>query len=156
MTKRLTGSGLCWAFAAALALVLVLPACGGNGKKGDTTPEPDDDDDVVATGDDDDDVMIPEEKFVEIKHFFDRKSRIVSSCFVDGVEAGEIGKDDTVTITVNMVITKSGKVTKVSTAETSTRSDVFEGCVHEKLESWVITTLPKPLEYSYTFRFDRL
>lgn len=159
MTMRRTRNGVWWVFALALVFALTTVACGGSSNKDDTTPEVDDDDDddmEPADDDDDGDVMIPEEKFMTIQSFFDRKSRIVSRCFVDGVEADEIDKDAKVMITVTMVIQESGKVTDVTTAETNTKSQVFEDCVHEHVRGWKITTLPKPLDYSYTFAFDTL
>jgi hypothetical protein len=159
MTMRRTRTGVWWVFAAALMLALASGACGGDGKKGDTTPEVDDDDDFVPADDDDDDdddIMIPEEKFETIKNRFDRKRQVVSKCFVDAVEEGEIDKDAKVMITITLTIKKNGKAANVQTSETNTDSKLFEDCVHEKLTDWTVTTLPKDLEYSYTFAFDTL
>jgi hypothetical protein len=126
--------------------------CGG-GKKAPVEPEQEV---VVDDGDDEEDVIIEEDKFDEISSFFKRKRRLVSRCFVKALEAGEVAKTDKAAVQVTMTISKSGKVKDARISSCSHKSEVLQECVLEYARAWTVTTLPKDLDYSYTFGMGRL
>jgi len=134
-----------------------LAACGG-GQKGSTEPSEDSSSGEVAAGDGNEDSesgMIPPEKFDEIKRTFERKQSQVSRCFVAGVDAGEIDKSDKGTVTIGATITQAGKASNVRILETTFKSSAMEQCIKDKVMSWVFTTLPQSLDYSYQYRLER-
>ncbi len=138
----------------AVAVGLISAAgCGGGGKKAPAEPE-----ETVVEDDveDEEDVLIPEEKFDEISSFFNRKRRLVSRCFVKALEAGEVAKTDKAAVQITMTISKSGKVKNARITACSHKSDVLRECVLEYVRGWSVTTLPKDLDYSYTFGMGRL
>ena len=148
MAKRKTGVGL------AAAVALSLAACGGDG--GREAEEPETGGGAAAQEPaDEGDVLIPEEKFVEIQALFDRKQPIVSRCFPRAVEAGELPEDAVGYVTVGLVITRSGQPTNVRVLETSLQSELLNECVTGRVSKWDFTTLPKDLEYSYTYQFEK-
>ena len=84
--------------------------CGGDKKDtteptGGGTTEPTDDGEDGSSGGD----MIPMEKMDEVNRTFERKQMQISRCFVAGVDAGEIEKNDKGAVTVGAVITPEGK-----------------------------------------------
>ncbi len=100
--------------------------------------------------------MLPAEKLDEVAAFFDRKRSIVARCWADALEAEAVPAEAEGTITVNMIISPAGQPQKVTVAGAEPRSEMLENCVLERVRSWTITELPRPLEYSYTFGFERL
>ena len=140
-----------------VSALAIAAGCGGGGKK--EASEPDGDDDVVVEPDEDDDdsaVIIPEEKFDEINSFFSRKRRLVTRCFVEAEEAGEVSKDAKVDVMVTVTIQKSGQITNAKIAKSSHESEVLQNCVLEYVKSWTVTTLPRSLDYSYSFGMGEL
>jgi hypothetical protein len=143
---------------AALCLVWTT-ACGG-GKKDAAEPEPagGGEEEYVEEdeGDDGGDVLIPAEKFEEVKSFFDRKRRLVSRCFVKALEAGEVKETDDAKVQITMTIKPNGKISNAKITRCSHASPVLRGCVLDYVKSWTVTTLPKDFDYSYTFGMGRL
>jgi len=140
-----------------IVVMAALAACGG-GQKGSSEPSDTSGggDQVASSGSDDSEAgMIPPEKFDEIKRTFERKQSQVSRCFVVGVDAGEIDKSDKGTVTIGATITQAGKATNVRILETNFKSSAMEQCIKEKVASWVFTTLPQSLDYSYQYRLER-
>ncbi len=105
---------------------------------------------------DNEDEMIPEEKFVEIKSTFKRKSTTVARCYPKAMDAGEVDKDGTVKVTVGMVIQKDGWAKDIVIAATSKRSATLESCVITAIGRWQFTELPSELPYSFTFVLQNL
>jgi len=140
---------------ASMLLALGAMAGGGGGKKSAEEPESE-----IGGGDPEpppkQDVMIPEEKYVEIKAFFDRKSRIVANCYSDSVDAGDLEKTAKGYATVLLTITPDGKPINVRIGEASLKAKSLHSCIVSKVERWALPTLPAKLDYSYTFAFDPL
>ena len=142
---------------AALCLVWTT-ACGG-GKKGAEEPEPagggeeyvDEDE-----GDDGGDVLIPAEKYEEVRSFFDRKRRLVSRCFVKALDEGEVKETDDAKVQITVTITPGGRIKNARITKCSHASPVLRSCVLDYVNSWVVTRLPKKFDYSYTFGMGRL
>ena len=128
-------------------------SCGGSGKPADEPTEPTPAGEEPADGD----VLIPAETFDELQSFFERKNRMLSSCFSDALDAGEIGKDASrIYLTARMTITEGGRATAISFSEANVTSPVLERCVRDHISGWSLPTLPKPLDYSHTFGFSTL
>lgn len=148
-----------FAFATPCLTMLLLGAlaCGGGDKKGADEPAGGDEEEVAAEPKSADDGMFPPEKFDEIQRFFDRKRNYMTRCFTEAIDAGEVDKRTTAgRATVVMTINKRGQPTKVRISQMQPKSAYLEKCIIENVEKWTITTLPKPLDYSYTFGFGTL
>lgn len=136
-----------------LAAILGWSACGGSGKSAAEPAEPAAESDAPADGD----VLIPAESLDQIQSLFERKNRMVSSCFGDALEAGEIEQDvGQVRLTARMTITEGGRATAISFSDSNVSSPVLERCIRDHISGWSMPTLPKPLDYSYTFGFSTL
>ena len=139
---------------ASIGMALLLCACGGSKKMDSDGP-----DDGYVYGQQEEheetDELIPEEKFEQIKHTFERKASTVAPCFPEAVKAGELGSDDRVKVTVGLVIQKDGSATQLKIMGASKRSKTLESCVMKAVSRWEFTTLPKPLEYSHGFVMQR-
>lgn len=138
-----------------LAMGLAATGCGGGSKQAEepVAAEPVADEDEASGGD----VMIPGEKLDAIQSFFERKNRIVAVCFSDAMESGEIPKKTReVRVTVHLTITEQGRPTRLSFTDATVSSPTLESCLREHVVRWTLPTLPKPLDYSYTFGFSAL
>jgi TonB family protein len=137
-----------------LVVGLGLATCGGGDKKVEAPRESADDD--SGGGEDHSDVLVPEEKFDEIKRTFDSKRTMVSRCYVTGVEAGEIDRTAKGHITVGVTVTRDGKASNVRVLQSSLGSKAADDCVVGMVEGWTFTdSLPKPVEHSHTYVMDR-
>ena len=139
--------------AVAVFLVAVLsPGCGGSKK---TTEQPTGGDtEIEPQGEDD--TLIPPEKLDAIKSFFDRKRKVVTRCFTEAVQAGELGKNAEGYVTVKMTILASGELKNVAIADASLDSARLHECLVAYVQGWTVTDLPKSLDYTYTFAFATL
>jgi outer membrane biosynthesis protein TonB len=149
----------------AFALAGMLAACGGaqsganqSGTAGAagsgesetaTAEEPDQEE-----GGGGDDGLIPPEKLDEIKAQFDRKRDLVSRCYPQAIEAGELAKDAKGYVTVGVTIQPDGSARAVKVLEATLASQKLTSCVLDHVKRWTFTTLPRPLDYSYTYSFE--
>lgn len=136
----------------AILLAALAIGCGGGDKKAAEEPAPA----PAQPAEPGEDTLIPPEKFDAIQTFFERKRRVVSRCFSEAVDSGELGKNAKGFVTVQMIITEDGTLSDMSVAESSLESDSLHRCIIEYLTKWTVTTLPKPLDYTYTFSFQTL
>lgn len=139
------------AFAAGTLLV----GCGGSDKKS-TTAADDVSEDSGDDESDDGDALIPEEKFEEIKNTFERKATTVARCFPDAVDAGEVDKNDRIKVTVGVEVQTNGTAKELEILGSSKRSKTLESCILESISRWEFPTLPKPVNYSYSFALQQL
>jgi len=134
------------------AVVGLAVGCGGDKKEVEeplvapTEPAPEPEEDT----------LIPPEKFDAIQSFFERKARVVSRCYSEAVGSGDLGKNAKGFVTLQMTITASGALSNMQVAESNLKSDKLHRCLIDYLEKWTVTTLPKSLDYSYTFSFSPL
>jgi hypothetical protein len=138
--------------------IVAFAACGGGDKKDAQEPASGGGGDEVGEANEDGssgDEMIPMEKMDEVNRTFERKQMQISRCFVAGVDAGEIEKNEKGSVTVGAVITPEGKAKNVRIVETNFKSPALEACVRETVSGWVFTTLPKEFETSYRYRLER-
>lgn len=145
--------GLSLVSAAVVSAGLLSGACGGGEKKTEVPAPVVDEEDADSS---EDNIMIPEEKFDEIKSTFERKATTVARCFPDAVDAGEVDKTDRIKVTVGVEIQKDGSAKDLHILGTSKRSKTLESCVLTAISRWEFTTLPKPVIYSYGFVLQRL
>ncbi len=152
VTARLMG--------ATLAVCLMSWGCGGSGKKAAEEPvqpedgalEEDDEPDYEPV----DDTLVPPEKFDAINQSMNRKGPAVSRCFADAIQEGRVSKNSKGTITVALVVTKGGDPKDVKVLPSSTiREKAMEGCVIDEIKHTRFTTLPKDLDFTYTYRLER-
>ena len=140
----------------AVLVLAALVACGGGGKKAVNEPTGDD----VATGDDDsgggNDTMVPPEKMEEINVRLDRKRSIAARCLSDAVESGEAPKNARGKITLEFVISPSGKAEQIKVAKATFENETVTNCVIGKVQDITFPELPKSLEWSYTFAFESI
>jgi hypothetical protein len=136
--------------AGAAALALAGAACGGSDGARAEQPGPaaDDSDDRVA--------MIPEHRFVEIQHTFDRRRPFVSRCFSTAIDEGELTDDDRGYVTVGLVITAQGRASNVRVLESNLDSASLHSCIIGQVSNWEFGALPRALDYSYSYQFETL
>jgi hypothetical protein len=140
---------------AAVAMLAVLglmagAACGGSDgpRAEEPAPAADDSSEQVA--------MIPENRFIEIQHVFDRRRPFVSRCFSTAIDEGELTDDDRGYVTIGLVITEQGRASNVRVLESNLDSGVLHNCVLGQVRNWEFGSLPRPLEYSYSYQFETL
>jgi hypothetical protein len=103
----------------------------------------------------DEDVLVPPEKFDEINQVLTRKQPVVSRCFSTAMEDGKIDKDAKGTVTVGLKISTGGEARDVRVTESTLKSSVVEECVVKEIGEARFSAMPKQVEYSYTYRFER-
>lgn len=151
--RRISIPGL--GLALVVSLVASTSGCGGKGKQGADEPGFASDEES-SEGEGEGDVLIPPEKMDEVQHFFDRKRSVMARCLVRAMEEGDVDKEATGHVTLTMTISRSGELGNLKIAEIRPRSRVLEECVLDTARPWTVTTLPKPLDFSYTFGFGTL
>lgn len=139
------------------AVVVMTVGCGG--KQESTTPT----DDMAETeqpveadpnaGEAD---MVPPEKMEEITQLLDRKQRIMSRCLADAVDAKELPANSRGKVTLDIVISPSGKAEKVSVIKATLESKRLEDCVIGHVRQIQFPQLPKEYPTSYTYAFEAM
>jgi hypothetical protein len=140
-----------WA-AIAVALGVGFGCGGGNKKTADSRASRDNADSQPEPGQGA--ILVPEEKYDEIKRLFERKTTIIGRCFVEALDAGEIAKGDKILVTVSTTITEAGAPTNTRVLKASTGSKTMKQCIVKYVSSWDFPTLPKPVEFSHVYRFE--
>ncbi len=140
--------------AAATSLVLAglfVAACGGGSDPEPERPEP-----VAEEPDRRGDVLIPQRRFVEIRALFDRRRPDMTRCYSAAVGQGEIGRDEGGYVTVGLVISEEGRASDLHIYDSTFDSQFLFDCMFERIRQWNFGPLPRPLEYSYRYRFQAL
>lgn len=139
---------------ARLLAVAVMAACGGGQDRSSSVP-------VAAsagaaseearTGEDE---LIPPEKLDEIRAQFDRKRDMVSRCYPQAIAAGQLARNARGYVTVGLSIQPDGSPRDVKVLEATLSSPVLADCVLGHVRRWTFATLPRALDYSYTYSFE--
>lgn len=137
--------------AVVLGAVLAL-GCGGSSRPAPAQPQPE----PEPPAEPEPPVIISDQKLEEIQHFFERKRTAISRCFIEALEAGELPREGGGRLTVSLTISESGAATNVTIAEMIPTSATLAACVKKNVSRWTITTLPRSLDYSYTYGFENL
>jgi hypothetical protein len=141
----------------AVLAVVSLAACGGGGKKEDTTP-----DDESGMGDEGggedtsggDGEMVPPEKMDAIQRTLDHRGNAASRCLTTAISEGKAEKNTRGKITVGLKITPDGRAKDVTIQKTSIESQAVLDCVVGVVQETAFDTLPKELDWSYTFALE--
>jgi hypothetical protein len=138
--------GAAWAVAVAAAVA----ACGG--KDGGGAREP------AAAADEpyEPDVMIPEHRWVEIEHLFERRRPIISRCFSQAIDAGELSDDDTGYLTIGLTITEEGRAVDLEISESTLDSKHLHDCALTRVSEWDFGPLPRSTPYSFSYQLETL
>ena len=131
-------------------------ACGGSGDKQVNEPQPDENEVAEPVADEPEDELFPPEKFDEIKRFLTRKNKFLTPCFSKAIEAKEVSARGNARVTVTMVITAEGRITKPKVTEMKPESQVLANCMFDMMKRWKLGELPRALDFSHTFGFDTL
>jgi hypothetical protein len=140
----------------ALLAAALAAGCGGKGGGGDTTPGGL----VSGTGDPKsartDGTMVPPETMDEIKRSLDRKRQIVSRCLAIAVDNRELPRNSSGKITLEIVISPSGRADSVKVVRATLDSKMLNDCVIHHVRGIQFPELPKPYETSYTYGFEAM
>ena len=91
----------------------------------------------------------------ELKRFFDRKRRVVTRCYSDALQAGQLNVDQA-HVTIGLRVLPGGRADKVHVVNSSVTSAALTDCVINYVKSWTYIEVPKALDYSYRFGFEKL
>lgn len=100
--------------------------------------------------------MVPPEKMDEINRSLDRKRTIVSRCLAIAVDAKELPRNSAGKITLEIVISPSGKADTVKVVRATLESKMLSDCVIHHVQEIQFPELPKPYETSYTYGFEAM
>lgn len=139
---------------AAMLLGLGASACGGGGAgqeaarpaqpAAEPAPEPEEQ-------------LIPPEEIEAVARFLDRKSNVITRCFTDALEAGELPpKTQEAYVTVTMTVAPGGEAQDLVFSDATVSSEAVEGCIREHLEGWALPEVSQPFEYSHRYGFRAL
>jgi hypothetical protein len=141
----------------ALLAAVVAAGCGGKGG-GDTTPGL-----VSGTGsatspraEGGDGGMISPETMDEINRSLDRKRQIVSRCLAIAVDNKEVPRNSSGKVTLEIVISPSGKAESVTVVRATIESKALNDCVIHHVRGIQFPELLKPYETSYTYGFEAM
>ena len=138
-------------------LVAALVGLGGCGGKpaGDTTPSGGGTGGGErvehASGD-----MVPPESMDEVKRSLDRKRQLMSHCLALAVDAKELPKNSSGKMTLEIVISPSGKADSVKVVRATLESKTLHDCVIHHVQDIQFPELPRPYETSYTYGFEAM
>ncbi len=147
--------------ATAIILAAIVPAlaaagataCGGGQKKVEEPAAGNDDDSAQEQPEE---YMVSQEKLDAVQRYMERQRNFIAYCWGDALEAGEVKAGQSGHITLSFQVQTDGTVGHIEIAEEDPKSKTLESCVLEKAKRWKITSLEKPLDYSYTFGFSNL
>jgi hypothetical protein len=139
-----------------ILLLAILAACGGHKSSGPTEPSGPSVMGVQDKGDPTDrsGAMIPPEKMDEIQNDLKRKQMIISRCLADAVEAGDAKKNTHGKVTVELVVSTSGKAENVKVVKSDIQAQSVLDCTKKHVESIEFPQIPKQFETSFTYAME--
>jgi hypothetical protein len=139
-----------------ILLLAILAACGGHKSSGPTEPTGPSVMGVQDKGDPTDRSgnMVPPEKIDEIRNDLSRKQMIISRCLADAVEAGEAKHNTHGKVTVELVVSPSGKAQNVKVVKSDIESQSVLDCTKKHVEDIEFPQLPRQFETSYTYAME--
>jgi hypothetical protein len=139
-----------------ILLLAILAACGGHKSSGPTEPSGPSVMGVEDKGDPTDrsGAMIPPEKMDEIQNDLKRKQMIISRCLAEAVEAGEAKKNTHGKVTVELVVSTSGKAENVKVVKSDIQAQSVLDCTKKHVESIEFPQIPKQFETSFTYAME--
>lgn len=137
----------------ALLIAGLLAGCGGKHAeptppgRGATGGEP-----VANQGGD----QVPPEKMDEINRDLERKRPVMSRCLGIAVDNKELPKNSSGKVTLEIVISPSGKADSVKIVRATLESKTLNECLINHVKEISFPELPKPYETSYTYGFEAM
>lgn len=138
-----------------ILVLAVLVACGGH-KPRSQDPSGPSVLGVADTGDPNDHSasMIPPEKIDEIQNDLSRKQMIISRCLAEAIEAGEAKHNTHGKVTVELVVSTSGKAQNVKVVKTDIQAASVLECTKKHVEDIEFPQLRKQFETSFTYSME--
>jgi hypothetical protein len=135
------------------SLAISLVACGGGSKpSGETTPSTAE----AEPADSNNGTVVTSETMDEIRRALDRKRNVVARCLTPAIDAGELPKNARGRMTLELVITSSGKAIDVKVIKTSLDSKTVADCVIARVGEIEFPSVAEPLPWSYTYGFEAM
>jgi hypothetical protein len=139
----------------ALCAGLLVAGCGGAEKRAPVTPDPD----AAEEGEGAGSALISDEDLEAVRLYFERKRTVISRCFSDAMDGGEVGDADKVRelfLTVTVTVYPDGKARNVRFSDATVRSDSIESCVRDHIDKWTLPEVAQAFEYSHRYGFNAL
>jgi TonB family protein len=100
--------------------------------------------------------QVPPEKMDEINRNLERKRPVMSRCLGIAVDNKELPKNSRGKVTLEIVISPSGKADNVKVVRSSLESKTLNECLINHVKEISFPELPKPYETSYTYGFEAM
>jgi hypothetical protein len=133
-------------------IAICMVACGGK-QPAPTTPAVETEAPVASEGENE---MVPPEKMDEIERLLARKQGIMSRCLASAVDSKELPTRARGKLTLEIVISESGKANDVQVIRTSLESPKLQTCVVDAVKAIQFPELPRSYPTSYTYAFEAL
>lgn len=140
--------------AVALCAGLLASGCGGPEKRGPAEPVSEEGEDE---GSGEGSTLISDEDLETVRLYFERKSTVISRCFADAMDTGDVGDEAReMFLTVTVTVYPDGKIRNVRFSDATVRSDDIESCVREHIDKWTLPQIQQTFEYSHRYGFNAL
>jgi TonB family protein len=100
--------------------------------------------------------MIPPEKMDEVTRILNRKGAMVSHCLAIAVDNKELPRSSRGKVTVEIVISPSGRAESVKIVRASLQSRSLDECIVHQIQEIPFPELPRPYETSHTYGFEAM
>jgi hypothetical protein len=100
--------------------------------------------------------MAGPEAMDQIKRALDRKRGAVARCLAPVVDSKDLPKNSHGKMTLAFVISPQGKAGDIKVVHTDLESKALVDCVLGQVGQIEFPTLPKPLDWSYTYAFEAM
>jgi hypothetical protein len=152
MTRLVTGLGA----VAALCAGLLVSGCGGAEKRAPAAPVSEEGE-GEGEGGEGGSALISDEDLEAVGLYFERKRTVVSRCFNDAMDAGDVPDDvREMYLTVTVTVYPDGKARNVRFSDATVRSERIEACVREHIDKWTMPEVEQAFEYSHRYGFNAL
>jgi hypothetical protein len=146
-------------FVVGLGIAVALAACGGKNKSSDTGPDNGGGgggggDDTAENPCGDSTGMCSPETLQEIQSDLDRKRDPATRCLTNAIDGGDVDKNAHGSIAVDFVITPDGHAKNVTITKSTIDAQSVQDCVKKLVENISFPSVPKDLDWSYTFAFE--
>ncbi len=129
-------------------------ACGGKGQgTAPPTAPAEGDGETAGNGDRN---LISAQDLDTVTLFFERKNTVVSRCFTDVMDSGEVGETRELYLTVTVKVLPGGKATNIRFSDATVRSQSLAACVRDHIQKWTLPEVTQPFDYSHRYGFNAL
>ena len=140
--------------AVALCAGLLVSGCGGGDRRAPAAPVSEN---GGEGGEEGASALISAEDLDAVSLYFERKRTVISRCFNDAMDAGEVPDDvRSLYLTVTVTVHPDGKARDVRFSDATVRSERIEGCVRDHIGKWTLPEGAQAFEYSHRYGFNAL